>query len=188
MPRLRTTSTFSLLALVIGVAGTGWLSTRTAVWPGTSPSALAAAAARQPGHAARPAPASGRGGYPHHASRATAWRGPHVDPVTRREATASAALAPAPALIPVSTPAAATPYARLRGHLDGSVLLQVAVDGNGRVRQASVAHSSGDPVLDAHALNVVDGWRFAVPASYPDGFSGELPMRFETDTQLARTP
>ncbi|MGB5938956.1 MAG: MBL fold metallo-hydrolase, partial [Rhodanobacter sp.] len=34
MLRLRTTTTLSLLALAIGVAGTGWLSTQTGAWPG----------------------------------------------------------------------------------------------------------------------------------------------------------
>jgi protein TonB len=90
--------------------------------------------------------------------------------------------------VPISTPAAATPYERLRGHLQGRVLLQLAVDGNGQVRQAAVARSSGDPVLDRHALQLVEGWRFAVPADHPDGVSGALPMRFDTGAGLARTP
>ncbi|MGB5940500.1 MAG: energy transducer TonB, partial [Rhodanobacter sp.] len=69
-------------------------------------------------------------------------------------------------------------WEELRGHLDGRVLLHVDIDGSGRVRAASLSESSGDPVLDAHALRSVRGWRFAVPSDHPDGLSGELPMRF----------
>jgi protein TonB len=29
-------------------------------------------------------------------------------------------------------------------------------------------------------LRSVQGWRFAVPPGYPDGLSGELPMRFSS--------
>jgi protein TonB len=54
------------------------------------------------------------------------------------------------------------------------------VDGAGRVQGASVIASSGDPILDRHALRSVRGWRFAVPADHPDGLSGELPMRFSS--------
>ena len=57
------------------------------------------------------------------------------------------------------------------------------------VTDAALAGSSGDPVLDAHALTIVRGWRFAVPSDHPDGFSGELPMRFTTaGRQLAQVP
>ena len=57
-------------------------------------------------------------------------------------------------------------------------LVTASVDGDGRVLDTAVARSSGDAVLDAHARAVVAGWRFAVPPGYPQGFSGELPMRF----------
>jgi protein TonB len=59
------------------------------------------------------------------------------------------------------------------------VVLEVGTDGDGRVTDASVARSSGDPVLDAHALATVRHWRFAVPAGFPQGVHGELPMRFQ---------
>ena len=92
-------------------------------------------------------------------------------------------------LVPIRAPADPTPYAALRGHLDGRVVLRLAIDGAGRVREAAVTRSSGDAVLDAHALATVGGWRFAVPAGHPDGFSGELPMRFDTGSaRLARAP
>jgi protein TonB len=71
-------------------------------------------------------------------------------------------------------------YDRLRGHLDGRVIMHISIDGTGRVTAASVAESSGDAVLDAHAVRSVRGWRFAVPPDHPDGLSGDLPMRFSS--------
>jgi protein TonB len=77
----------------------------------------------------------------------------------------------------------------LRGHLDGRLVLRVGVDGSGRVLVASVAESSGDPILDEHALRSVRGWRFAVSGDHPDGISGELPMRFSAQGErLAQSP
>ena len=80
-------------------------------------------------------------------------------------------------------------YDQLRGHLDGRVVMHVSVDGGGRVTAASVAESSGDAVLDAHALRSVRNWRFAVPPDHPDGLSADLPMRFSSrDDPLASVP
>ena len=85
---------------------------------------------------------------------------------------------PLPELVPVSMPDVPVSWSRMEGHLSGRVLLHLAIDGRGHVADAAVAESSGDAVLDAHALTTVRGWRFAVPADHPDGFSGDLPMRF----------
>ena len=93
--------------------------------------------------------------------------------------------APPPELVPLSMPDAPVSWSRMEGHLRGRVLLRVSIDGSGRVTAASLAESSGDSVLDAHALASVRGWRFAVPADHPDGFSGELPMRFTSGGQQA---
>lgn len=166
-PRLRVTSLLSVLALLVGVLGTQWLSGRTGEWAG-------------PRHAVRavhvaPAPNT----YRDFARRAHAP--PRVIGALRPRASSDAAAATPPAppeLVPVSMPALSSRYAALQGHLDGSVVLAVRVDGAGRVLDAAVARSSGDAVLDAHARAVVAGWRFAVPPGYPEGFSGELPMRF----------
>ena len=88
--------------------------------------------------------------------------------------------------MPVSQDAA---YDSLRGHLDGRVIVHVSVDGGGHVSAASVAESSGDAVLDAHALRSVRGWRFAVPPEHPDGLSADLPMRFSShDDPVASAP
>ena len=166
-PRLRVTTLLSVLALLIGVLGTQWLSGRTSDWAG-------------PKHAVRavhvaPAPDAYR----------TLSRRAHAPPrvmgAQRPQGSSDAAASTPPSppeLVPVSMPARSSRYADLQGHLDGSVVLTVRVDGDGRVLDAAVARSSGDAVLDAHARAVVAGWRFAVPPGYPQGFSGELPMRF----------
>lgn len=78
---------------------------------------------------------------------------------------------------------------RLRGHLDGRVVLHLDIDGRGRVEAARLVDTSGDPVLDEHALRSVRRWSFAVPADHPDGISGELPMVFSSAAAAsARVP
>lgn len=175
MLRLRTTTGLSLLALAIGVAGTGWLSTLTAAWPG--PPARFAAAGGRAVPAPRTLPSPRRAHGP-----------PRAAPPVRRmpavidgsEAQASVP-APPPELVPLATPSdTSQSWDELRGHLDGRVLLHVDIDASGRVSAASLTESSGDPVLDTHALRSVRGWRFAVPPDRPDGLSGELPMRFSS--------
>jgi protein TonB len=170
MLRLRTTTGLSALALAIGIAGTGWLSTLTSSWP-DAPRGIAASQ----GESASVRPLRHR----RHA----------VVPVVRQRVvteatgadTAQAAVAPAPTrLQPLATPVAAERWDDVRGHLDGQLTVQLRVDGDGRVQHARVVASSGDPLLDAHALRSVQGWRFAVPPGHPDGLSGELPMRFSS--------
>jgi len=178
MFRLRTTTTLSLLALAVGIGGTAWLSQQTAGWAG-----LPAHAARWPTYHHVLAQRRPRSHAP--------WLAVHR---ARPRATAAMdvqAATPAPVeLVPVAMPNRPVPYAAMRHHLDGRVLLRLQVDGQGRVVTASVAGSSGDAVLDAHAVAIVRGWRFAVPAGHPDGASGELPMRFTVgdDRQLAQAP
>jgi protein TonB len=168
MLRLRTTTGLSVLALAIGIAGTGWLSTLTSSWP-DAPRGLAAQT---------------RDAAPTRASR---HRSHALVPVVRRAVVADAgadtalAAAAAPTILqPLSTPAADERWDEVRGHLDGRLTVHLRLDGEGRVAHASVLASSGDPILDAHALRSVRGWRFAVPPGHPDGLSGELPMRFSS--------
>lgn len=173
MPRLRHTVACSLLALLVGIAGTGWLSGQTAGWSGPP-------AAVQPHTVSRLRPS--------HRVAGTIRRR-HV-PVSRP---AGVELAPAqatapPRLVPLSMPADPTPYVALRGHLDGYVGVHVNVDAQGRVLDAAVAESSGDPVLDAHALATVRRWRFAVPPGHPQGLAGDLSMRFDSGSEIVRTP
>jgi len=164
-PRLRVTSLLSLLALLVGVLGTQWLSGRTAGWAGPHHPVVAE-------HTAPPA-------LRYRADRER--RAPPRVIATRASGAAASSLLPPPPppeLVPVSMPPLSARYAGLAGHLAGNVVLQLQVDGEGRVVQAAVARSSGDPVLDAHAQAMVARWRFAVPPDHPQGLSGELPMHF----------
>ena len=184
MWRLRTTTALSLLMLAVGIGGTHWLSGLTAGWRGPAASALASAA--------QPVPVRVR--RLHH-RQSPRWHGPvsvvqaRRPPATRAAISEPAAVAAA-ALVPVSVPDDTDQrWDALRGHLDGRVVLHVDVDGAGQVRAARVARSSGDAVLDQHALRSVHGWRFAVPAGSPDGISGELPMRFASSAdRVASAP
>jgi protein TonB len=180
MLRLRTTTGLSVLALMLGVAGTSWLSTRTAtgyVPPatmarvhGAAPPVLAQAQRRRKPRVQRTPPAAT---VQTHSYRARDTVVAATSPVTLPTTSAE--------LVPLATPAdTSLPWEQLRGHLDGRVLLQVRVDGSGRVDAASVAQSSGDELLDAHALRSVWRWRFAVPEGHPDGASGEVPVRFSS--------
>lgn len=184
MFRLRTTTTLSLLALVIGTAGTGWLSTQTGVWPGP-PTRYAATVDTPTAVRARPAPRRR-----HVRSHVVPVRRAQPSRIVADEVQAAFVPAPTPVLVPLATPAdTAQSWEQLRGHLDGRVLLHVDIDGQGKVSAASLVQSSGDPILDAHALRSVRRWRFAVPADHPDGFGGELPMRYSSQgDRIARVP
>ncbi|KRE86140.1 energy transducer TonB [Rhodanobacter sp. Soil772] len=183
MFRLRTTTTLSLLALAVGIAGTGWLSTLTTDWSGPPPRYVTARTAPAP-HAL---PAPRRSHAPARVVRTV--RVP-ADLSIIDAGGAQASVPPVPELVPLAMPAdTSQPWQQLRGHLDGRVLLHVDIDGSGQVRSASVSQSSGDPVLDEHALRSVRGWRFAVPPDRPDGLSGELPMRFSSQgDRIAQLP
>jgi protein TonB len=178
MLRLRTSSSLSLLALVIGIAGTGWLSSMTSGWSG--PLAVQASTSHR---------ASTRvvAALPRH------WHGP-VSVVQPRRAASQHVFVPLAAtttpLQPLVMPDDDTQsWSSLRGHLDGRVRLHVDTDARGDVRAARVLESSGDPILDQHALRSVRRWRFAVPVAQPQGISGELSMRFTSSKQsLARLP
>jgi protein TonB len=176
MPRLRTSTGLSLLALAIGVAGTSWLSTLTSGWPG--PSAHAALASR------RVPPPSRVSTHPRAAAGASARRAwtPYLAVVPPTPPTPAARVsAPAVELVPLTTPAdTSLSWEDLHGHLDGRALVHVNIDGDGRVTAASLVQSSGDPTLDGYALRSVQLWRFAVPNGHPDGLSGDLPMRFSS--------
>ena len=175
MLRLRTTVVLSLLALAVGVAGTHWLSQRSADEPLAMPlkrhgSSNHFAAAR-PATSYPPAPLSIRSHRP---------RQPPIDSHIAGQSTEAPAALP-PELVPLDMPVNRdVAYDRLRGHLDGRVIMHISIDGSGRVTAASVLESSGDTVLDAHALRSVRGWRFAVPPDHPDGLSADLPMRFSS--------
>ena len=169
MPTFRITTGLSLLALLVGIAGTAWLTECTQGWRGPAP------LARSPTRTMHLAMRHDRTDRP---SRPP----PRVIGAVSHRLVAPDELPAAPAtpeLQPISMPDVHTLYATLRGHLAGRVVLSVQVDGAGQVTAAGVARSSGDPVLDSQALRLVQAWRFAVPPGYPDGLRGELPMRFD---------
>jgi protein TonB len=169
MFRLRTTTVLSLLALAVGVAGTAWLSEMTAGWAGPDRVAARPRASTPP--AARPRAATPRASTPAHAA--------HLPPVDVAPSSAVAAEPDAPMLTPIEMPAAPASFFTRRVAREGRVMLHLSVDGQGRVIHAAVDQSSGDPELDQEAVQIVQRWRFAVPADHPEGISGNLPMRFD---------
>ena len=193
MFRLRTTTALSLAALAVGVAGTYWLSGQNLGWAGPSERVAGFLPAQQRA-VEHPRAAT------HDIAQVTRRRTAPVtytDPVVVQRdvlppmapAAQAAEPAPPPELVPLSMPEAPMSWSQMQGHLQGNVLLHVAIDGSGQVVDAALAQSSGDPVLDAHALASVRRWRFAVPNDHPDGFSGTLPMRFTSgDGAVAQAP
>lgn len=168
MFHLRTTASLSLLALAIGVAGTAWLSTLTGDWAG--PPATSATRTDKVRMMLR-----------RHA-RPAASREP-MTTVAPTQATAAAAPArPAetlPTLTPIDMPSLPAAWFQRTAFASGRVVLQLTIDGQGRVNQATVAESSGNTGLDDRALRTAERWRFAVPSGHPDGLSGLLTMRFD---------
>lgn len=193
MFRLRTTTSLSLVALAVGIAGTHWLSAQSVDWAGPSERVAgfvhAAPPARRVMHTAhRSHPAVPVASRRHVVRPLTAAPMRSRPPLFVAEANA-AEPAPTPELVPVAMPQPPVSWSRMQDHLAGNVLLDLTVDGAGNVTAASLAQSSGDPVLDAHALATVRGWRFAVPSGHPDGLRGELTMRFAPAVpQLVQAP
>ncbi|WP_201315777.1 TonB family protein [Dyella sp. EPa41] len=167
MFRLRTTTSLSVLALLVGVAGTAWLSTLTGDWKGPAPATVS--------HVDKVRTVLRR-----HARPARAQPAPLREPITTTAAMPRAEAAPAlPSLTPIEMPSLP---GSLFGHAalgQGRVVLRLAVDGDGRAQSASVAQSSGDAALDDRAVRMALGWRFAVPADHPAGLTGQLVMRFD---------
>lgn len=179
MLRLRTSTSLSALALVIGVAGTSWLSTLTAGWQG--PVNQSAATSHRP-LASNVASLAGPSHAPVrvvlHRHRASGFHA-----VGELAAARVTPVAVPVELVPLSTPSdTSQPWYKLKGHLDGRVVVHVTIDGSGHVVSADMRASSGDVVLDEHALRSIRHWRFAVPSDHPNGLSGDVPMRFASQS------
>ncbi len=160
MPRLRITLLLSVLAVLLGVAGTAWLSQ----WPRMH------GAAEEPGWVARvpvlpPPPPQAR-------------RSQRISPA----AVTTPVVRASPRPRPLYTPPPRYPIAALRAHREGLVMLNVQLNGDGRVATADVADSSGDRELDQAALDAVRRWTFQLPASAAaQPQSLQLPVRFRID-------
>jgi periplasmic protein TonB len=185
MLRLRTTTTLSVLACVISVVATQWLSDQT----GSSAEPVAVRRVHRAVMHQVVAPHA-----PHRAhfvSNATVMAArARYAPMPVASAIASDVSHPAAvAWVPVSMPVSSVPFTQMRDHGVGHLVLHLVIDGQGQVAQATLAESSGDAVLDANALAMARHWRFAVPVDHPQGFSGDLPLSFGSGAaQFAQMP
>ena len=182
MIALRSTTSLSALALLVGIAGTSWLTALTyerapmtrrlaeVTLPTAAPALISKTVSRvapSPVAAAEPAP---------RARPVTRTAAPRVIS-TRNESVASA---PAPeALVPVYMPSPRYPMSALRKQREGKVVLSVTVTPEGDVTSVTVGRSSGDEDLDRAAEDAVRGWRFAAADNRPSRYTADLPVNFE---------
>lgn len=179
MLTLRSSTSLSALALVMGIAGTSWLTALTyerapmtrRLAEVTLPTAAPALVSKTVSRIA-PSPAvADAASRPRHAVARVP--GPRVAPVRTT--------APIPAtepLVPVYMPSPRYPMSALRAGREGKVVLSVTVTPEGDVTSVTVGHSSGDIELDRAAEDAVRGWRFAA-ADRPSRYTADLPVNFE---------
>jgi periplasmic protein TonB len=191
MLALRTSTSLSAFGLLIGIAGTSWLTALTyerapatrrlaeVVMPGSAPAFMAQTVGGRPITATPP-----------ERLRTRAVVDLAAETAMRRTATARATAesAPAPApkaepLVPVYMPSPRYPMEALRAHREGQVVLSVTVTPEGDVTAVSVGRSSGDPSLDGAAEEAVRNWRFAAADRAPR-YTSDLPVRFELTDPL----
>ncbi|WP_051944093.1 MULTISPECIES: energy transducer TonB [Luteibacter] len=167
---LRTSTSLSALGLVLGIAGTSWL---TALTYERAPATRPFAEVVMP----EAMPLSSR---------------PVARPRARPESVAAVSRpAPMPprvaatprhvpeALVPVYTPSPRYPMSALRANREGQVILSVTVTPEGDVAEVSVGRSSGDMDLDHAAEEAVRNWRFASAENRAPRYTADLPVRFE---------
>lgn len=188
MLALRTSTSLSAFGLLIGIAGTSWLTALTyerapatrrfaeVMMPGTKPALLAKTVADHPSS-----------NTPLARLRTRTVVDLAAQPVARRAVTAPVADAVPPKpepLVPVYMPSPRYPMEALRAHREGQVVLSVTVTPEGDVTAVSVGRSSGDMALDQAAEEAVRNWRFASAAERPVRYTSELPIRFELTDPL----
>jgi len=172
MIALRTSTSLSALGLVIGIAGTSWL---TALTYERAPAARPFAEVVMPGLSSKIA------------SRPKAIPVPPAPPVVTTAprvvqapvAVRHVARAAPEALVPVYMPSPRYPIAALRAQREGRVVLSVTVTPEGDVTGVTVGRSSGDLDLDRAAEEAVRNWRFAAADNRAPRYTAELPVRFE---------
>lgn len=181
MLALRTSTSFSVLGLVIGIAATCWL---TALTYERAPATRRLAEVAMPKLSAKPAwmRASTPAAADNPRSRAhppiTRSAGSHAT-VAEASAIAAPVVAKPDPLVPVYMPSPRYPMAALRAQREGQVILNVTVTQEGDVTGVSVGRSSGDLDLDQAAEEAVRGWRFAAADNRPPSYTADLPIRFE---------
>ncbi|QWT19736.1 energy transducer TonB [Bacillus sp. NP157] len=187
---LRTSTSLSALGLVLGIAGTTWLTALTyerapatrrlaeIAMPGTAPALLAKTIGDRPSSPTPPERLRVR------AVVDLAARPLVHHPVAAAAAPVEAAQAREP-LVPVYMPSPRYPIAALRAHREGQVVLSVTVTPQGDVTAVSVGRSSGDTELDRSAEDAVRNWRFAAATDgRPPRYTSDLPIRFEITDPL----
>jgi protein TonB len=188
MLALRSSTSLSALALLVGIAGTSWLTALTyeraprtrSLAEVTLPTAAPAMVSKT---VSQVAPATTRpAAIAPSAVRAASQRPAAVAPPSARMVGAPRAPAPEP-LVPVYMPSPRYPMSALRAHREGKVVLHVTVTPEGDVTRVAIGRSSGDEALDRAAQEAVRDWRFAA-ADRPDRYTAELPVNF----QLTPTP
>jgi len=155
--------------MLVGIAGTAWLTTLTDDWKG--PASVAVSRVDKVRIVLR------RHTRPARVQTAPPLREPTTTtaaPVPRVEAATAL-----PSLTPIDMPSLPGSLFAHAASGQGRVVLRLTVDGEGRAQSASVAQSSGDAALDDRAVRMALGWRFAVPADHPAGLTGQLVMRFD---------
>jgi protein TonB len=191
MLALRTSTSLSAFGLLIGIAGTSWLTALTyerapatrqlaeIVMPGTAPAYKPKTVADRPASPTPPERLRTRAVVDLAAESAMRRAA-----ATRVAAAAEAAPAPkAEPLVPVYMPSPRYPMEALRAHREGQVVLSVTVTPDGDVTAVSVGRSSGDPSLDDAAEEAVRNWRFAAADRAPR-YTSDLPIRFELTDPL----
>ena len=187
MLALRTSTSLSVFGLLIGIAGTSFL---TALTYERAPATRRLAEVVMPGSAkdllsqppSRRAPAA----TPPERLRTRAVVDLAAHPVMHRAAASATAAAVEPAaepLVPVYMPSPRYPMEALRAHREGQVVLSVTVTPQGDVTAVAVGRSSGDPSLDDAAEEAVRNWRFAAADRAPR-YTSDLPIRFELTDPL----
>jgi protein TonB len=189
MLALRTSTSLSALGLVIGIAGTSWLTALTyerapatrpfaeVVMPGAGRSTPRPTARPSRTDAADAADAVTENRSMRERSRVARDGAPVARPPPPR-----VAMAPRQApddLVPVYTPSPRYPMSALRAHREGQVVLSVTVTPEGGVADVAVGRSSGDTDLDRAAEEAVRNWRFASAEDRAPRYTADLPVRFE---------
>lgn len=194
MLALRTSTSLSAFGLLIGIAGTSWLTALTyerapatrrlaeVVMPGSAPAFMPKTVADRPVSPTPPERLRTRAVVDLAAE--SALRRAAV--ATRAKSTSDEVAAAAPKaepLVPVYMPSPRYPMEALRAHREGQVVLSVTVTPDGDVTAVSVGRSSGDPSLDGAAEEAVRNWRFAAADRAPR-YTSDLPIRFELTDPL----